>query len=51
MFVFSVNAKAREAKEGVEVGEQVPFIVYINFQDMFVRNDILYCILKCCRDM
>ena len=35
MFVFSVNAKAREPKEGVEVGEQVPFIVYINFQDMF----------------
>ena len=35
MFVFSVNAKAREAKEGIEVGEQVPFIVYINFKDLF----------------
>lgn len=35
MFVFSATAKAREAKEGVEVGEQVPFIVYVNFQDLF----------------
>ncbi len=35
MFVFSASAKAREAKEGVEVGEQVPFIVYVNFQDLF----------------
>lgn len=35
MFVFSANAKAREAKEGVEIGEQVPFIVYVNFQDLF----------------
>lgn len=35
MFVFSVNGKAREAKEGIELGEQVPFIVYINYQDMF----------------
>ena len=35
MFVFSVNAKAREAQEGIEVGEQVLFIVYINFKDLF----------------
>lgn len=35
MFVFSASAKAREAKEGVEIGEQVPFIVYVNFQDLF----------------
>lgn len=35
MFVFSVNGKAREAKDDIKAGEVVPFIVYVNFQDLF----------------
>ncbi len=33
MFIFSVSAKARKAMEGIAVGQEVPFIVYINFKD------------------
>lgn len=35
MYVFSVSAKAKKARDGVEVGQKVPFIVYINFKDLF----------------
>jgi hypothetical protein len=30
MYVFSVNAVAKEAVDGIAQGKQVPFIVYIN---------------------
>ncbi len=33
MFIFSVSAKARKAMEGIAIGQEVPFIVYINFKD------------------
>lgn len=33
MFIFSVSAKARKELEGIAVGQEVPFIVYINFKD------------------
>ena len=35
MYVFSVSAKARQAMSGVAEGQQMPFIVYINFKDLF----------------
>lgn len=35
MYVFSANATAKVAREGVSEGQQVPFMVYINFVDLF----------------
>jgi hypothetical protein len=35
MYIFSVNAKAKKARDGIQEGQLVPFIVYINFVDMF----------------
>jgi hypothetical protein len=35
MYIFSVNAKAKKARDGVKEGQLVPFIVYINFIDLF----------------
>lgn len=35
MYIFSVNAVAKKDIEDVKEGQQVPFIVYINFQDLF----------------
>ena len=35
MYVFSVNALAGKAFDTFRKGEEVPFIVYINFQDLF----------------
>lgn len=35
MYIFSVNAKAKKARDGIQEGQVVPFIVYINFVDMF----------------
>ena len=35
MYIFSVNAKAKKARDGVKEGQVVPFIVYINFVDLF----------------
>jgi hypothetical protein len=35
MYIFSANATAKVAREDVEPGQRVPFIVYINFIDLF----------------
>ena len=35
MYVFSVTGTARKAQDDIEVGQSVPFIVYINFKDLF----------------
>lgn len=35
MYIFSVNGKVKKAKDGLKEGQQVPFIVYINFVDLF----------------
>ncbi len=35
MYIFSVNAKAKKDRDGVKEGQVVPFIVYINFIDLF----------------
>ncbi len=35
MYVFSVNAKSRKKIDGFAADEMVPFIVYINFRDLF----------------
>jgi len=35
MYVFSANATSRDNKSGVEPGQRMPFIVYIDFQDLF----------------
>lgn len=35
MYVFSVNARAKETLEDFAKGDEVPFIVYINYKDLF----------------
>lgn len=35
MYVFSANAKTRKAFDEFSVGDEVPFIVYINFKDLY----------------
>ena len=35
MYVFSANAKTRRAIPGFAADEEAPFIVYINFKDLF----------------
>jgi hypothetical protein len=35
MYIFSANATAKKAFDDIAEGQKVPFIVYINFQDLF----------------
>lgn len=35
MYIFSVNATAKVARDDIAEGQRVPFIVYINFMDLF----------------
>lgn len=35
MYIFSASAKTRKAIDGFRADEQVPFIVYIDFKDLF----------------
>ncbi len=35
MFVFSVSATTTKAIDGFNIGDKAPFIVYINFKDLF----------------
>lgn len=35
MYIFSANATAKAARDDIEVGQKMPFIVYINFSDLF----------------
>lgn len=35
MYIFSANATARKARDDIKEGQRVPFIVYINFIDLF----------------
>ncbi len=35
MYIFSVNAKAKRARDDIKEGDVKPFIVYINFIDLF----------------
>ncbi len=35
MYIFSVTAKAKKAIEGFAEGDSAPFIVYIDFKDLF----------------
>lgn len=35
MYVFSANAKTPKAFDDFSVGDTVPFIVYINFKDLY----------------
>ncbi len=35
MYIFSVNARAKKSFDDVKEGQLVPFIVYINFVDIF----------------
>ena len=35
MYVFSANATTNEAFDDFEKGEEIPFIIYINFKDLF----------------
>lgn len=35
MYVFSVNAKTKHDIDGFAADSEVPFIIYINFKDLF----------------
>ncbi len=35
MYIFSANGKAKKARDGAKEGQVMPFIVYINFIDLF----------------
>ncbi len=35
MYIFSVNARAKKSFDDVKEGQLVPFIVYINFIDLY----------------
>ncbi len=35
MFIFSATAKSKKDQPGFKAGESIPFIVYIDFKDMF----------------
>ena len=35
MYIFSANATAKNERAGVAVGQRMPFLVYINFVDLF----------------
>jgi hypothetical protein len=35
MYIFSANGKARKDLDDIKQGEEKPFIVYINFPDLF----------------
>lgn len=35
MYIFSANATAKHERSGVPVGRRMPFMVYINFKDLF----------------
>jgi hypothetical protein len=35
MYIFSVNATAKKARDDVKEGQHMAFIVYINFIDLF----------------
>lgn len=35
MYVFSASATATKAFDGIALGDQAPFIVYIDFKDLF----------------
>jgi hypothetical protein len=35
MYIFSANGRAKKAFDNIKEGQMVPFIVYINFRDLF----------------
>ncbi len=35
MYIFSVNATASKARDDIQIGQSMAFIVYINFVDLF----------------
>jgi hypothetical protein len=35
MYIFSANGKAKKAHDGIAEGQVMPFIVYVNFIDLF----------------
>lgn len=35
MFIFSASAKSKKEQPGFKIGDSIPFIVYIDFKDMF----------------
>jgi len=35
MYIFSANGRAKKAFDDIKEGQMVPFIVYINFKDLF----------------
>lgn len=35
MYIFSANATANKARDDIQVGQAMAFIVYINFSDLF----------------
>jgi hypothetical protein len=35
MYIFSANGKAKKAHDGIAAGQVMPFIVYVNFIDLY----------------
>ena len=46
MYVFSVNARTPKALEGFDKGAEVPFIIYVNFKDLFGAEHLCHAYLK-----
>ena len=46
MYVFSVNARTPKAFEDFAKGDEVPFILYINFKDLFGAEQLCQLYLK-----
>lgn len=42
MYVFSTNAKTTKAFDDFSAGDEVPFIVYINFKDMYGAEQLCH---------
>lgn len=40
MFIFSVSASSEQARPGFAAGSKIPFIVYIDFKDLFGAENL-----------
>ncbi len=46
MYVFSVNAKSEQAVDNFAAGDEVPFIIYINFRDLYGAEQLCHLYLQ-----
>lgn len=45
MYLFSINATARQDSDDAKTGEVKPFIVYINYEDLFGAQALVHAYL------